>query len=223
MSRLNFISFALAIIFTTTTANANCLTEAADYTDRICGELEKFGSSSLIDASGNLNASAKGVISRVFGEAGGEAVIKGFEEKYFNVPRDQLSQELRDARGCRERIEVVARTETCRRPVVYATCRHPDFGRERWGSQETLTDATGWRGGWTQPAFCNDAINRAISARGLSGSPHESQVLKSWEEGKWGNATFRTNRQYRYHCQFVLRWNPVYAEKQDPKCGTIPQ
>jgi hypothetical protein len=223
MRLYKILSFCIVSFVTAPAALADCLDDAANYTDRICGEILRTGSSSVLDASGNLNIEAKGIISKVFGTAGGNAVVRAFEDQYTNVPRDQLARELASARGCRERIEAIARQETCRRPVVYKKCRHPDFGQEGWASQDKIEDATGWRGGWTQPAFCNEAINKAIVARGISGQPYDVKVLRSWENGKWDNPTLRIGRKYRYHCEFQLNWNPVYFERQDPKCGILTQ
>lgn len=201
---------------------AACLDEAATYADRICGEIANSGSSSFVDASGDLTAEASSIIRRVLGKAGGSINVAVLKSEYENVLREHLADELKNIRGCRERMESVARKEACVRSTVYKTCRDASFGVSSWGSVEEITDATEWRDGWTQDAFCAQAIGNAISTRNIGNQLHQAEILRKWEDAKWGNATLRTDRKYRYHCQIRLSYNPVFNQRQDPICGIEP-
>ena len=215
---IRLISCVIILLGISTTSWATCLDEAASYADRICGELVCSGSATHVDASGQVTAEAKGIIARVLGSASGEVDVNVLREKYTNVVRDELAGELRSVRDCRVKMEAVARNEVCRRPIIYNTCQHPSFGLAKWGTVEKIQSAAGWRGGWTQDAYCARLIQSSISAHNISGD-RKAEVLSKWEEGKWGNATFRTNRQYRYNCIINLSYNPIYNSRQDPICG----
>jgi hypothetical protein len=108
--------FPLLIIFlalTTDLAFADCLTDAANFANRICGEVSNRGSSRLVTGSGELNAEAKGLIRQLLGSAGGE--LKGQTEftGYENVLREQLTSELLNVRQCRVRMAEAAMKQVC--------------------------------------------------------------------------------------------------------------
>jgi hypothetical protein len=94
-------------------AFADCLTDAATFANRICGEVSNRGSSRLVTGSGELNAEARGLIRRLLGSAGGE--LKGETEftGYENVLREQLASELVNVRQCGIRMAEAAMRQAC--------------------------------------------------------------------------------------------------------------
>ncbi len=212
---INFWVFLVPSI----SAYASCLDDAANYADRICGEISDSGSEAFVDASGNLTAEASSIIRRVFGSASGQLHINALKTNYINVVREDLAIELKNARQCRMKMEAVARQEVCVKPTVYNTCEHQSFGIASWGNVEEIYDATGWMNGWTQDAYCAQVIRTALSSRGIGNQQHESVILDSWENAKWDIPMFNIGRKYRYHCKIKLSYNPIYNRKNDPICG----
>lgn len=102
--------------------------------------------------------------------------------------------------------------------VVYQNCRHPDFGQEGWGRTETVSRSSGWRdGGYDQPSWCNDVKAWVIKTRSL-GSQHVLEVVNSSEGSSrdlLGHVT------YNYHCTIKASWEPIWAERQDARCGVV--
>jgi hypothetical protein len=105
--------FIVFLALTTSSAVADCLTEAAAFANRICGEVSNRGSAKLVTGSGELNAEAKGLIRRLLGSAGGE--LKGQTEisSYENVLREQLASELVNVRECGVRMAEAAMKQVC--------------------------------------------------------------------------------------------------------------
>jgi hypothetical protein len=106
----------LLIVFLTLTprlAFADCLSDAAAFANRICGEVSNRGSARLVTSSGELNAEARGLIRRLLGSAGGE--LKGETEftGYENVLREQLASELVNVRQCGVRMAEAAMKQVC--------------------------------------------------------------------------------------------------------------
>jgi hypothetical protein len=104
------------IIFLSLTGSpafADCLTDAAVFANRICGEVSNRGSARLVTGSGELNAEARGLIRRLLGSAGGE--FKGETEftSYENVLREQLASELVNVRECGVRMAEAAMKQAC--------------------------------------------------------------------------------------------------------------
>ena len=99
---------------------------------------------------------------------------------------------------------------------VYKQCRLEEFGQEGWASQETLNGASGWINGGSNPDnWCNQFIAQTVQGRSI-GPRHKATVLAKSEEEKW---TWDRRRLYNYHCTILMEWNPIYIEKQDPRCG----
>ncbi len=109
--RLAAVGFTLLLF--PSTASASCLTEAADFADRICGEISNRGSSELITGSGQLSAQAKGLIARMFGQAQGDAKVDAATSSYENVAREELAKEHANARDCKMRMVEVGINQVC--------------------------------------------------------------------------------------------------------------
>lgn len=102
------------------------------------------------------------------------------------------------------------------KPVVYKTCRHPDFGQEGWARSETVDQSSGWRDGGSSPQnWCNELANGFVQARAI-GSQHSVEVL---DKGESSDRDWKGHVTYNYRCVIRISWEPVYVEKQDPRCG----
>lgn len=104
--------------------------------------------------------------------------------------------------------------------INYKTCARPEFGQIGWQRNETVTQSSGWVGPGSNPDnWCNELINNTIRERGI-GPEHDVKVASKNEEQKWGDPILHRNRQYNYHCQITISWDPIYRAKADPLCGT---
>jgi hypothetical protein len=101
-------------------------------------------------------------------------------------------------------------------PETYKTCRLPEFGIEKWLHTEDIGQSSGWRdGGKSQQDWCNELIALLVEGRSI-GPEHEAEILGMSERSDkdWlGHAT------YNYYCKVRLKWQPLYAERQDSRCG----
>jgi len=103
----------VAPIFYSQCAFASCLEEAADFAERVCGEISSRGSSQLVSGSGDLNAEAKGLIARMLGTAQGDIKVNAAISSYENVAREELTKEHANVRDCRMRMIEVAVKQVC--------------------------------------------------------------------------------------------------------------
>ncbi|NOJ46074.1 hypothetical protein [Bradyrhizobium archetypum] len=201
-------------------ASASCLAEAADFAQRICGEVKTRGSSSLVSANGELTAEAKGLIKQFLGSAGG--TLQGQTEitAYENVLREQLAGELVNVRQCGIQMAKAAMDQVCIKAPTYKTCQNPAFGIKGWANQMTVQGTSGWRGGgYNQGAFCSEFTNGVIASRGLGNQPHLVDDVRSREESR-RTGFMNSVAEYNYHCSITLHWSPVYNDKADPVCGS---
>ncbi|QBF31671.1 hypothetical protein CFI11_10640 [Thalassococcus sp. S3] len=88
-----------------TQAGAQSLTSDAlaiisESADAICGEITNEGFNRSFAVDGEVNAELKGLAKRL-ADAGIEGSASFEDEKYTNVLREQLGDELKDARSCR--------------------------------------------------------------------------------------------------------------------------
>ena len=94
-------------------AVGNCLQEVANFADRICGEIQTAGAAQKLEVDGTLSAEVTGIIRKVLGDAGGEVDLKNLQQSYENVLREDLADELFNARDCRIKMVEVGRAEIC--------------------------------------------------------------------------------------------------------------
>lgn len=216
--KATLIAFASSLIFYSSSSIADCLKRVADFANDICGEVERTGRSEVVDAAGNIDVGLKGLISKFVGEAGVGVGGKRSVESYENVLREQLGPELFNVRDCRLKMVEVGRAEACQKSVEYKTCRHKDFGRAGWEYTQDFSGSSGWRdGGTSQQDWCRSLANSIISQRSI-GPDHEVSTVTSGEDAKW---TWDRHRKYKYSCTVRISWGAIYAEKQDPRCGSI--
>jgi len=93
----------------TLSVNGACLDDVAKFSEQICGELSKNGSSSVVQNNGQLNAKAEGIFVKFLGSAGVEGDRKTIKESYENVLREDLGGELSSNRECRIKMVEVGR------------------------------------------------------------------------------------------------------------------
>lgn len=200
-------------------ASASCLAEAAEFAQRICGEVKTRGSSSLVSANGELNAEAKGLIKQFLGSAGGALQGQTETAAYENVLREQLGAELVNVRQCGIQMAKAAMDQVCVKAPTYRTCQNPAFGTKGWANQMTVQGTSGWRGGgYNQGAYCSEFTNGVIASRGLGNQPHLVDDVKSGEESR-RTGFMNSVAEYNYHCSITVHWSPVYNERADPLCG----
>ena len=93
--------FVLFVFSFSTSAHSGCLDDMAKFAEQICGEISKNGSSSIVNASGGLNAEAEGLLKKFLGGAGVEGRFEVAKQSYENVLREDLGSELQNNRNCR--------------------------------------------------------------------------------------------------------------------------
>lgn len=210
----------VALVMSMTAARADCLNEAADFAQKICGEVKTMGKSTLVTGTGDLSASAKGLIAKALGELGGSVGVSIESKSFENVLQEQLGAELVNVRACGIAMSKAAMDQVCVKAPVYTTCTNQAFGLNHWDNEETLNGTSGLRGGgYNQNAYCTDFINSAIQSRGLGNLPHAVDIISHSEESRRTGAFGTGPVQYNYHCSIKLNWNPVYNAKADPLCG----
>ncbi len=199
-------------------AFAGCLEEVSTFAEKICGQIQTSGGRQLTEADGQLKAEVSGIVRKVLGNAGGEINAKHLRDAYENVLREDLAKELFNVRECRVKMVEVGRAEACKPVVSYKTCRHPDFGRVGWQKAETINQSSGRVDGGSNPTnWCNQLIAQYVSARSL-GPNYEAVVLDTSEES---DKDWKGHVTYNYHCRVEIRSVPLYAERTDPRCGTV--
>ncbi|MDX8481611.1 MULTISPECIES: hypothetical protein [Mesorhizobium] len=218
MNRLTVLATFIAITCPCL-AEAQCLAEAGDFAERICGEVKQTGKSTLITGKGDLTAAAKGLIAKALGQLGGDVGVDIQTNDFENVLQEQLAGELINVRQCGTQMATLAINQVCTKAPHWKVCSNQAFGLDHWEDEAKLTGATGWRGGGYNPeAYCTDFINAVLNSRSLGDKPHDVTDIKSSEERR-RTGLLRDHAEYNYHCTINLHWNPVYKQKSDPICG----
>lgn len=200
-------------------ARAECLKEAGDFAERICGQVKQAGKSTLVTAKGELTAEAKGIVARALGQLGGTVGVDVQSKDFENVVQEQLAGELVDVRKCGTQMATLAINQICTKAPRWKVCANQAFGIDHWENTERLQGTSGWRGGgYNQGAYCSDFINSVVNGRQLGNKPHDVSNVTMGEENR-RSGTFRERAEYNYHCAITLSWNPVYKQKADPICG----
>ncbi|QOG21709.1 hypothetical protein [Bradyrhizobium sp. SEMIA] len=218
MKRITFLVSALTIALSSS-AYAECLKEAGDFAERICGQVKQAGKSSLITGKGELTAEAKGIVAKALGQLGGTVGVDVQTKEFENVLQEQLGPELIDVRKCGTQMATLAINQICTKAPRWKVCPNQAFGLDHWESTERLQGTSGWRGGgYNQGAYCSEFINSVVSARQLGDKPHDVSNVAMGEENR-RSGTFGERAEYNYHCAITLSWGPVYKQKADPICG----
>jgi hypothetical protein len=101
-----------------------------------------------------------------------------------------------------------------RKQYEYAECEHPSHGIAGYRSKKTYASWSPWKpSGYNITAFCNELRNRAqVDA----GQPIDWQVIKTDEKKKHN---FWRVFSYRYYCEAVASWGPLYNRARTKECG----
>lgn len=99
----------------------------------------------------------------------------------------------------------------------YKECSHPSFGVDSWGSNSMVNDSTRWMTGpYSSDQLCADLKHKEINSRGLTGSAHETVIVrKDKNQRKGANGQTET----KYFCEIEISSNPIYNKKRDKECG----
>lgn len=99
----------------------------------------------------------------------------------------------------------------------FALCRHPDHGLERWSNSMTWSADSGWRSGGSDPlSFCNSQkVQREKSF------PDRNVTLVHTSEDHRATYNPFKHDEYRYGCQFLDQWGPIYKEARSASCGHL--
>lgn len=96
-------------------------------------------------------------------------------------------------------------------------CRHPDHGLEGWSNSQPWSADSDWRGGGSDPlSFCNSQKvqrERAFPERNVT-------LVKTSEDHRATYNPFKHD-EYRYTCQFLDQWGPIYKEARSASCGHL--
>jgi hypothetical protein len=94
-------------------AAATCLDDVANFAIRICGDIANSGTSTVVDANGNIDASISNIIKMVVG--GASTSINGhiLYDTYVGVARDQLAGVHFSDIDCRQKMVNIAVAQVC--------------------------------------------------------------------------------------------------------------
>jgi hypothetical protein len=103
----------LAALQVTPANAASCLDDVANFAIRICGDIATSGTSTVVDANGNIDANISNIIERVVG--GASTAINGhvLYDTYVGVARDQLAGVHFSDIDCRQKMVNVAVAQVC--------------------------------------------------------------------------------------------------------------
>ena len=92
-------------------ARADCIDDAAAFADKICGGVRTIGKANLVNADGDLNATAKVLIAKALGELSDK--LDAEKETYEKILQEQLSAERSSLRKCGIAMARVAIDQVC--------------------------------------------------------------------------------------------------------------
>ena len=95
-------------------AKASCLDEVAKFSLEICGEIDRGGINTFIDAEGKITAQSSRTIKKFLGAVEGEVSARKKEESFRGVLQEHLGPDLIDLRKCKEDMARIAQEEACR-------------------------------------------------------------------------------------------------------------
>jgi hypothetical protein len=111
--KLQSFSFILGLLSSISVANATCLDDVSTFAIKICGEIDKSGTHTVVDASGKIDANISNIVKKIVG--GGSADVSGkvLEETYTNVLQTELSKQIFNVLECRQKMVAVAVAQVC--------------------------------------------------------------------------------------------------------------
>jgi hypothetical protein len=130
------VLFFLVFIASSSSAFASCLDQVADFSEKICGQIQTTGSKQLTEANGELKAGISGIVKKVLADAGFDISGKVLQESYEGVLREDLSKELFSLRDCKIKMVEIARSEVC---STHKIIDDPDNPHKKMLIAETTT------------------------------------------------------------------------------------
>ena len=109
----HFMFWFVFLAFSSQSFAEGCLDKVVDFSNQICGAIEKSGSTTLVNANGELDANISNIIRKVVGGGSGKISGASLVETYENVLREQLGPELKSVRECREKMAPLASQQVC--------------------------------------------------------------------------------------------------------------
>lgn len=98
----------------------------------------------------------------------------------------------------------------------FPLCRHPSHGLEKWAIEEKWSVESGWMGGGNNPnAYCGGVkLQRE--------KQYPSRTVRLMETGEKHKSEYNPFKHdfYKYSCQFVDLWEPIYKELRTANCAT---
>jgi hypothetical protein len=117
LMKSNKALLCMAICFSSFSAKANCLDDVTRFAIGICGEIERTGKRTVVNADGNLDVGISNIVRRLVGGGTGSASGAVLTDAYENVLREQLGPELFDVRKCRQTMVPVGIEQACPKPA----------------------------------------------------------------------------------------------------------
>ena len=114
MRMIALVLLLVLVFFQETPASAtSCLDDVAAFAIRICGDIATSGTSTVIDADGNVDAGISNIIRKVVG--GASTSINGhvLYDTYVGVARDQLAGVHFSDIDCRQKMVNIAVAQVC--------------------------------------------------------------------------------------------------------------
>lgn len=100
------------------------------------------------------------------------------------------------------------------RQEKFAVCENASHGISGYRESRRFEKWSGWRqGGYNEDAWCND-VRRHAEAQ--IGQPVQWQVTRKDENRK---EEFPRRFFYRYYCEGIAHWNPIYKRSRSKNCG----
>ena len=94
------------------------------------------------------------------------------------------------------------------------SCRRPENGLERWQHSESWHADSGWRGGGSDPTSYCGGVKLARERQ----HPERTVAFLASHETHQSIYNPFKHDEYRYTCEFVDQWEPIYKSASSPSC-----
>jgi len=113
MFRVALFLFVFVAFSSEVFADKKCLDEAADFAEKICGEIQTSGYTQLIEANGELKVGISGIVRKVLGDAGANVNGKILQNTYEGVLREDLAKAQFNVIDCKMKMANAAISQVC--------------------------------------------------------------------------------------------------------------
>ena len=201
LSNIPMALASLIILMHPLAVKASCLDEAVNYADKICGAIESEGRETKTTGKAKIDAKTNSVLTKAIGAAGGSFSVDVTRTTFKNVTRRELRMDRSAARGCRERIESIARKEVCKsspapsagnKLTILGASYGGDGGRRTCNFQEYAGQCNG-------QTSCDLRCNNDMCGDPWKGHDKECRVDYRCGSGISTPAVFRESTGGRFH------------------------